>query len=199
MSDTESPEAPALPTPADLAERKPPVDSLEEDNDDDGPENGEPAKTLTPEEKVRRARNQSQRLRERLKEAELRLQEAEPLAKKAREADDAAKTETQRAIERAEAAEKREAEKDLALYRRDLADTHRIPRNKLHLLGSGSRKEMEAIAAEIGPLFAASEKTPPPPSDRPVEGLRPGASPEPPKPEDTSYPAEWGFQPVRNT
>lgn len=190
MSETETPEAPP-PTPADVAERRPQSDpSLDEDTDDDGQDNSE-HKTLTPEERVRRARSQSHRLRERLKEAEKRLQETEPLAKKALEAEEANKSEVQRAIERAEAAEKRETEKDLALYRRDLADEHKIPRDKLHLLGSGSREEMEAIAAEIGPLFTTSEKTPPPPSDRPVEGLRPGASPDSPKPADDSYPAAW--------
>lgn len=204
MPDTEIPESetlveqPKAPSPADVAVQERAAKELrdDEENDDDSQEG---AKSLSPEEKVRRARNQSQRLRDRLKEAERRLQETEPLAKKALEAEEAQKTEIQRAIERAEAAEKASEEKDLALYRRDLADEHQIPRNKLHLLGSGSREEMEAIAAEIGPLFATSEKTPAPPSDRPVEGLRPGASPEPPKPADNSYPAEWGFQPQRET
>jgi hypothetical protein len=127
-----------------------------------------------------------------------KLREAEPLVKAAQEAEEANKTEIQRAIERAEAAEKTAAERELALYRRDLADEHGIPANKTHLLGSGSREEMEAIAAEIGPLFASAAKTPPPPSDRPVEGLRPGATPEPPKPADDSYPAEWAPPQVRD-
>jgi hypothetical protein len=169
-----------------------------EDATDEGDDDGEGAKPLTPEEKVRRARSQTQKLRERLKEAEQKLQATEPIVKKAQAAEEANKTEIQRAIERAEAAEKREVEKDLALYRRDLADEHNIPRNKLHLLGSGSREEMEAIAAEIGPLFATTEKTPAPPSNRPVEGLRPGASPEPPNPADDSYPAAWTPSHVRD-
>lgn len=200
MSDTETldvepigaVEHPKVPSPADIASRAA-QELRDEEGDDDG-QDGE-SKSLSPEEKVRRARNQSQKLRERLKEAERRLQETEPLAKKAIEAEEAKKSEVQRAVERAEAAEKLAAERDAALYRRDLGDEHGIPRDKLHLLGSGSREEMEAIAAEIGPLFAASEKTPPPPSNRPVEGLRPGASPEPPKQADISYPAEWGFHP----
>lgn len=120
-----------------------------------------------------------------------KYREAEPIVQKHQQMEEAQKTEVQKAIERAEAAEKAASEKDLAIYRRDLAEEHGIPRDKLHLLGSGSREEMEAIAAEIGPLFAASAKTPPPPSDRPVEGLRPGATPEPPKPADDSYPADW--------
>src|ERR1700751_3105485 len=40
---------------------------------------------------------------------------------------------------------------------------------------------------EVEPIPKAA----PPPTDRPVEGLRPGATPEPAKPPDDSYPSEW--------
>ena len=46
---------------------------------------------------------------------------------------------------------------------------------------------------------AASVAAPtPPPTDRPVEGLRPGASPEPPAAPDDTYPAAWAPTRVRN-
>jgi hypothetical protein len=182
MSDTDVTSEPqpieGSPTPADVAARTEP----------------KPEPEWTPEtaaKAIEKARKDAATYRE-------KLREVEPLAKKAQEAEEANKTEIQRAVERAEAAEKREAEKDLAIYRRDLADEHHIPTNKLHLIGSGSREEMAAIAAEIGPLFATSEKTPPPPSNRPVEGLRPGASPEAPKPADDSYPAAWAPPDLRD-
>lgn len=110
-----------------------------------------------------------------------KLREAEPLVKAAQEAE--------------------EAYLDLQQSndRLDLAVQYSIPRDEIDLIGSGSREEMEARAARLGPLFAASEKNPAPPSNRPVEGLRPGASPESPKPADNSYPAAWGFMPQRES
>jgi hypothetical protein len=184
MSETVTPAAPEAveepkPTPADLAPKEDPK-----------PE-GDKLTAEQLEAELAKVRREAAGYR-------TKLREVEPLAKKALEAEEANKTEVQRANERAEAAEKREAEKDFALYRLDLASQYSIPRDEIDLIGSGSREEMEARAARLGPLFTSTEKKAPP-SDRPVEGLRPGASPEPPKPEDHSYPANWGFQPPRET
>ncbi|MGH3956468.1 MAG: hypothetical protein ACRDTI_20780 [Mycobacterium sp.] len=91
------------------------------------------------------------------------------------------------------------AEAELARYR--LASHYRISDPEdIELIGSGTPQEMEKRAARIAALAATNTAVPPaqptpPPSDRPVEGLKPGASPAPPKPEDTSYPASWGFHP----
>jgi hypothetical protein len=120
-----------------------------------------------------------------------KLREVEPLAKKAQEADEAAKSETQKANERAQAAEQREKATLEGYARLELAVQYSIPPDDIDLIGSGTREEMDARAKRLSALNAAASKAAPPPTDRPVEGLRPGATPEPPKPADDSYPAAW--------
>jgi hypothetical protein len=127
-----------------------------------------------------------------------KLREAEPLVKKAQEAEEANKTEVQRALERAEAAEKINADLQVGYTRMEIAAARNIPPDLIDFLGSGSREEMEERAERLLTRIP-STSTPPPPSNRPVEGLRPGASPEPPTQADNSYPAEWGFTPPRST
>ncbi|NEW33834.1 hypothetical protein GV791_14850 [Nocardia cyriacigeorgica] len=117
-----------------------------------------------------------------------KLREAEPIIRAHNEAEEAAKTEVQRATERAAAAEQAAAD----LIREVVAKTYGVPEEDYDFLGSGTREEMEAKGARYAARFAAtSTPTPPPPSDRPVESLRPGASPTPPPPADHSYPAAW--------
>ncbi|WP_156765704.1 hypothetical protein [Mycobacterium sp. 1245499.0] len=118
-----------------------------------------------------------------------KLREAEPIVKAHQEREEANKTELQKAQEALAEREREFADLQLGYTRLELAAIHNIPPDDIHLIGSGSREEMEANAARLGSLFASSPKAPP--SDRPVEGLRPGAAPEPPKPEDDSYPESW--------
>lgn len=121
-----------------------------------------------------------------------KLREIEPLAKKAQEAEEANKTEIQKAIDARDKAIQALAEHETLNTRLEMAVKHSIPPDDIHLIGSGSREEMEANAKRLATLHAAATKqNPPPPSDRPVESLRPGATPEPPKPADDSYPSEW--------
>ena len=120
-----------------------------------------------------------------------KLREAEPLVKKAQAADEANKTEIQKANERAQAAEQRELATQTGYTRLELAVQYSIPPDDIDLIGSGTREEMDARAKRLAALNAAASKAAPPPTDRPVEGLRPGATPEPPKPADDSYPAAW--------
>lgn len=169
------------PTPADAARKAQEAKPHEDDGDEERKK-----------EHVLKLRNENKALRERLKAAE-------PLVKAAQEAEDAKKGEIQKATERAEKAERLAAEQVAHVKRLELGLRHGLPADRVHLIGSGSDEDMEANAAHLGELYATSAKTAPPPSDRPVEGLRPGASPEPPKPVDNSYPAEWGFQPQRQT
>lgn len=128
-----------------------------------------------------------------------KLREAEPIVKAHQEREEANKTELQKAQEALAAREREFADLQVGYTRLELAAIHNVPPDDIDLIGSGSREEMEARAARIGALHAANTKTPSPPSDRPVEGLRPGATPEPPKPVDNSYPANWGFQPQRQS
>lgn len=181
MSETETPEAITVededdqttdrPTPGDVARKAPEAKPPETDDGDE-----------------ERKREHLQKLRSENKALRDRLKAADPILKAAQEAEEAKKGEIQKAIERAEKAELRAAEAD----RLKLAIKHQVPLEDIGLIGSGSVEDMERNAARLGELYAASAKTAPPPSDRPVEGLRPGASPEPPKPEDNSYPPGWG-------
>jgi len=128
------------------------------------------------------------RLRDEAKSWRLKLREVEPIVEAHNAAEEAAKTEVQRATDRAAAVEK---EKN-ALIREVVAARYGVPDEDLDFLGSGTREEMEAKGERYAARFAATSiPTPPPPSNRPVESLRPGASPTPPAPVDTSYPAAW--------
>lgn len=177
MSDTatpDAPEAPPSPSPADLAKNGAPPPDAPEVSKDRTPDDYE---------------SEIQKLRRENANWRTKYREAEPIVKQHHEREEAAKTEVQKAIERAEAAEKRDQERDQAFTRLELAMQHNISPDDIDLLGSGSREEMEARALRVAAL--SNNKPSPPPSDRPVEGLRPGATPEPPKPADDSYPAAW--------
>jgi hypothetical protein len=178
---------PNVPTPADVA-----AQAAKELREEESPQDKAPRTLEQIEAELAKVRREAANYR-------TKLREAEPLVKRAQEAEEANKTEVQRAQERAAKLEEKYNTLQQDNWRLDLAATHGIPRDEIDLIGSGSREEMEIRAARLGPLFATSEKTPPPPSNRPVEGLRPGASPEPPKPADNSYPAEWGYQAPRES
>jgi hypothetical protein len=127
-----------------------------------------------------------------------KYREAEPIVAKHQEMEEAQKTELQKAQEQLQQERQSRTEIETGYTRLELAVQHNIPPDDIDLIGSGTREEMEARAARLGALHAASTKTPPPPSDRPVEGLRPGATPEPPKPADDTYPAAWAPNHVRD-
>lgn len=116
---------------------------------------------------------------------------AEPIVKAHEEAQEAAKTEVQRATERAAEAERVAAERESQLNVLRAAAKHGIPEEDHDLLGSGTPEELDARAARLASRYAATAAPTPPPSNRPVEGLRPGASPTPPAEPDNSYPAAW--------
>lgn len=101
----------------------------------------------------------------------VRNRELEPLAQAAQEAADAEKSELQRATERAQTLETELATSKLESERFALAAEHAIS---------------ELLAQANGAAAPAA-----PPSSRPIQTLRPGASPTPPPVEDHSYPAAW--------
>lgn len=141
---------------------------------------------------IAKARREAKNLRDRLKEAE-------PLVQQAREAEEANKTEAQKAIERAESSEQRAQlrETELLQSRFGIGDEY------LEFIGNGTYEEKEERAAKLGLLVqaVASKESEPtrPPTNRPVESLRSGASSTPPPAEDHSYPAAWGFKPPRDS
>ena len=174
--ETPTPQAESAPTPADMPQK----------HDPGAEDDAKPVRTPEEyEEMVRKLKSENFKYRD-------KLREVEPLAKAAQEAEEANKTEIQKAVDRAAKAEKAAAELQEGYTRMELAVSYKINDPKqVELIGSGSREEMDARAATVAALNKAAEKASPPPTDRPVEGLRPGATPEPPKPADDSYPSGW--------
>lgn len=188
--ETETPETqPTLeltdpaPTPADVANK-----GLKEPEKDE-PEDKTPLTTEQYEAQLAKLRKENAGWR-------TKLRETEPIVKAHHEKEEAAKTEIQRAQEAAQQAQSELATLQIGYTRLELAAQYNVSPDNIDLIGSGSREEMEDRATRLGALLSTAPT--PPPSNRPVEGLRPGASPEPPKQEDTSYPASWGFHPDRS-
>jgi hypothetical protein len=128
----------------------------------------------------------------------VKLNEYEPIVQQHKQAEEAQKTELQREREAREAAEKRDRDREENFNRLDVAVKLGIDPDNIDLIGPGSREEMEQRALRIKAMQDAQAAPGAPPSDRPVEGLRPGASPEPPKPADDSYPAAWTPNHIRD-
>ncbi|MGV9818415.1 hypothetical protein [Nocardia xishanensis] len=137
----------------------------------------------TPEE----ATAEIERLRAENKTWRHKYREAEPIVQAHNDAQEAAKTEVQRATERAAAVEQENAN----LVTELIAAKYGVPEEDYDFLGSGTREEKEAKGARYAACFASAPTPTPPPSDRPVEGLRPGASPTPPAQPDDAYPESW--------
>lgn len=128
-------------------------------------------------EKIRKANSEAAALRRRLKELE-------PLAAKAKELEDANKTELEKLTERAAAAEHRAQEATLAALRLEVA-LDKAPegmslaqvRKLAKRLSGSTREELEADAEELFADFAPAGRAAPP-AKRPREALRGGADPE---------------------
>lgn len=164
----------------------------EEQTPEDQPETEEPQGEDLPDwvkDKLRKANNEAKNLRQRLKEQE-------PLVAAAQEAERDKMSELDR--ERADNAALKEqlAQRDTAL----LVERYQIPEDFLEFIGEGTFEEKEARAAKVGQMVQPkNEPEGRPPTERPVGSLKPGASPSIPPVEDHSYPASWGFAPVRDS
>jgi hypothetical protein len=121
----------------------------------------------------------------------VRVRELEPIAKKAQEAEEAEKSEVQKANERAQAAEKAYEDERTLNTRLNLAVRYHIDPEDIDFIGSGTPEEMEDRAKRFAAKTMAAAKANPPPTNQPIEGLRPGASPEPATEPDDSYPKQW--------
>lgn len=115
------------------------------------------------------------------------VNELKPLADQFRALEESTKSDVQRATEAAEAA-RRDAENARAeAVRYKAAATYGIPADHFDLLGSGTEEEITARAEKLAALIAAQNTPSPPPSApqrRPVEQLRPGATPSEVESED---------------
>jgi hypothetical protein len=78
-----------------------------------------------------------------------RIKELEPLAQKARELEDAQKTEQQRLTERAEGAERRATEAELTALRLEVAAAKGLKPSQAKRLVGSTKEELEADADEI--------------------------------------------------
>lgn len=133
--------------------------------------------------KIRKANNEAKNLRDRLNAAALEA-EREKMSELDRERSEKAELKQQLA----------QRDSDLLIAR------YHIPDEFAEFIGDGSFEEKEARAAKVGDMVKSKNGTQDrPPSDRPVESLKPGASPSTPPMEDHSYPAEWGFQASRES
>ena len=107
------------------------------------------------------------------------------------EFEDRDKTELQKAIERAEAAEKGASSMRVANTRLMAAATHNIPPDLIDLLGNGTDEEIDARAKLLAEKLSAANPPPAaeaerkaPASTRPVESLTAGGQPAGQKPLD---------------
>lgn len=144
----------------------------------------EPAEDELPEwakAKIQKANNEAKNLRSRLKEQE-------PLVSAAQEAERAKMTELELRDADNKALREQLSQRDSEL----LMARYHIPDEYAEFIGEGSFEEKEARAAKVGEMVRLKNGTQDrPPSDRPVESLKPGASPSTPPMEDHSYPAAW--------
>jgi len=110
------------------------------------------------------------------------LNELKPKADQFTALEEASKTEAQRLAEATATAQREALEARAESVRYKVAATHGIPADHFDLLGSGTEEEITARAQKISALIAAqaAAQTPPPngaPITRPLEQLRPGATP----------------------
>lgn len=155
-----------------------PIEPTEEESPEDLP---------AVKEKIRKLNSEAKKLRE-------RLREQEPLVAAAQEAERAKMTELDRERADNQALKDQLAQRDTEL----LLTRYLIPNEYVEFIGEGSFEEKEARAKKVGEMVRSkNEPQERPPTDRPVESLKPGASPSTPPREDHSYPAGWGFQPER--
>lgn len=137
--------------------------------------------------KIKKANDEARSLRTRIKELEA-------FESKIKELEDSQKSEAQKVQERAQKAEQDAAEARSELARERIARRYKIDDEDLELLGTGTEEQLEARAKRIAALNAAAAKIAAvaPPSEKPVEKLRPGvtgadASLAPPD----AYPSSW--------
>jgi uncharacterized membrane protein len=138
-------------------------------------------------EKLRKLNSEAKNLRTKLKEQE-------PLVAAAQEAERAKMSELDRVNADMDALKAQLAQRDTEL----LQARYQIPDDYIEFIGAGTFEEKETRAAKVGQMVQKDQQERPP-TERPVESLKPGASPSTPPVEDHSYPANWGFQPQRQT
>jgi hypothetical protein len=113
-------------------------------------------------------------MKAKLKAERQRIKELEPLAERARAADDAAKTQAQKDAEARAAVERERDEARLTLLKRDAADEAGLPKSWADRLRGNTPAELLADAKNLAKDLAPQQQQT---SARPVPELRSGALP----------------------
>ena len=114
-----------------------------------------------------------QKERDQRKALEKQIRELKPLAAKARELEEASKSELDKAAERAAAAEARAAAAEAQLVRKDIAAAKGLKPEAAEFLTGTTPEEIEASADKLLALMPEQQRPP----GRPVEQLQSGAVP----------------------
>lgn len=124
----------------------------------------------------------------------IRVKELEGFEAKVKALEDSQKTESQKLADRAAKSEQELAAARLELITERIARKHGIADEDMDLLGAGTEEQIEGRAVRLAAKNAAAqtaETSSPPPTNRPAEKLRPGASPTGPPDTPKTYPAHW--------
>lgn len=114
-----------------------------------------------------------QKERDQRKALEKQIRELKPLAAKARELEEASKSELDKAAERATAAEARASNAEAQLVRKDIAASKGLKPEAAEFLTGTTPEEIEASAEKLLALMPDPQRPP----GRPVEQLQSGAVP----------------------
>lgn len=159
------------------------VEEAPEATDDTATADTQPAEpTASLEDVERRHKEETSKRNKENASLRARLRELEPLAQAAKAAEDAQKSEAQKLAERLASTEKELSESRSTTTRLFAAATHNIPADLIDLLGNGTDEEIDAraklLAAKLAPAPTEEQAPVASGSQRPVESLRPGASPQ---------------------
>jgi hypothetical protein len=137
--------------------------------------------------KIKKANDEAKGLRTRVKELEA-------FEAKVREFEESQKSEADKIQDRAAKAEQRAQAVEAELIRERIARRHHLDEDDMDLLGAGTEEQIEARAKKIAAknAAAAGAQATAPPSEKPIEKLRPGAtsSEKDLAPQD-AYPSSW--------
>ncbi len=148
----------------------------------------------TLEQKVARLENEAAETRREAAKYRTKAKEGASAAAELERIRDSQKTETEKVQERASKAEQRAQAAEAELIRERIARRHKIDDEDLDLLGTGTEEQLEARAKRLSALNAAAvaAKATVPPSEKPVEKLRPGAtSTDDDITSPDAYPSSW--------
>lgn len=166
---------------------KPDVDDAQVDDVDDGAPADDGADKSTKDDvfDAERAKRELNKKNNEAANLRKRLKELEPLAAKAKELEDASKTESERLSERATSAEAKASKAEAEAMRLRVALSKGLTLSQVKRLQGTTEEELEADADEyLEELGAKKEDPPPRVPGKPRESLRGGGKPDD-EPEET--------------